>query len=250
MLLLDEETDELVARAAQGASRRRSSRASGSRSASGFAGRVAADRRPIAIPDIDQAEILNPILRQKGIRSLLGVPLLVEGRVIGILHVGSLTPREFDAEDTRLLELAAARIGPGDRRTRACTRPSATRARRAEEALAELRALQDLADAALAHLDLDEMLDRGARAPARARSSADTAAILLLDPESDELVARAARGLEEEVERGVRDPGRRGLRRAGSPPSAGWSRSPTSTRPTSSTRSCARRASSRCSARR
>src|SRR6185503_5337062 len=42
----------------------------------GFAGRVASERRPIVIPDIAHADILNPILRQKGIRSLLGVPLL------------------------------------------------------------------------------------------------------------------------------------------------------------------------------
>ncbi|MEA2280164.1 MAG: hypothetical protein QOK21_771, partial [Solirubrobacteraceae bacterium] len=56
----------------------------------GFAGRVAAERRPITILDVDHADILNPILRQKGIKSLLGVPLLVQGRVIGVLHVGSL----------------------------------------------------------------------------------------------------------------------------------------------------------------
>src|SRR6187397_2793450 len=33
----------------------------------GFAGRVAAERRQVFVPDIDNAEILNPILRQKGI---------------------------------------------------------------------------------------------------------------------------------------------------------------------------------------
>jgi anti-sigma regulatory factor (Ser/Thr protein kinase) len=78
----------------------------------GFAGRVAAERRPIFIPDLDHADILNPILREKGIRSLLGVPLLVEGRVIGVLHVGSLTPREFTDEDLQLLQLAADRAAP------------------------------------------------------------------------------------------------------------------------------------------
>jgi GAF domain-containing protein len=30
---------------------------------------------------------LKPILRGKGIRSLLGVPLVVEGDLIGVLHV-------------------------------------------------------------------------------------------------------------------------------------------------------------------
>ena len=38
----------------------------------GFAGRIAAERRAIAIPDVDHADILNPILREKGIKSLLG----------------------------------------------------------------------------------------------------------------------------------------------------------------------------------
>ena len=64
-----------------------------------------------SIVDVDHADILNPILREKGIRSLLGVPLLVEGRVIGVLHVGSLTPREFDDADRDLLQLAAERAG-------------------------------------------------------------------------------------------------------------------------------------------
>ncbi len=75
----------------------------------GFAGRVAAERRAIVIPDVDHADILNPILREKGIRSLLGVPLLVEGRTIGVLHVGSLTPRDFTPDESELLQTAADR---------------------------------------------------------------------------------------------------------------------------------------------
>jgi serine phosphatase RsbU (regulator of sigma subunit)/anti-sigma regulatory factor (Ser/Thr protein kinase) len=78
----------------------------------GFAGRIVAERRAIEIPDVDHADILNPILREKGIRSLLGVPLLVEGRVIGVLHVGTLAFREFTSEDKELLQLAADRAAP------------------------------------------------------------------------------------------------------------------------------------------
>ena len=62
-----------------------------------------------------------------------------------------------------------------------------------------------MTDAALAHLDLDgllgALLDR-----IRAILGTDTAAILLLDVERGELVARAAVGIEEEVEQGVRIP--------------------------------------------
>jgi serine phosphatase RsbU (regulator of sigma subunit)/anti-sigma regulatory factor (Ser/Thr protein kinase) len=66
----------------------------------------------IFIADVDHADVLNPILREKGIRSLLGVPLIVEGKLIGVLHVGSLTPRTFGTNDLAVLQLAAARAAP------------------------------------------------------------------------------------------------------------------------------------------
>ena len=96
-------------RAPPRASRRKSSRASASRVGRGFAGRIAAEGRTIAITDVDHADIYNPILREKGIKSLLGVPLLAGGASIGVLHVGSLTPREFDDDERALLQFAAER---------------------------------------------------------------------------------------------------------------------------------------------
>src|SRR5947199_726038 len=94
ILLLDRDTDELVARAAKGIEEEVEQ---GVRIpiGEGFAGRIAAERVAIYIADVDHADILNPILREKGIRSLLGVPMIVEGDLIGVLHVGSLKPRQF-----------------------------------------------------------------------------------------------------------------------------------------------------------
>lgn len=77
---------------------------------SGFAGTVASTKGPVRIDDIETADVLNPLLRQKGIRSLLGVPLLVEGRVIGVMHTGRFAKRQFTEDDTRLLQLVADRI--------------------------------------------------------------------------------------------------------------------------------------------
>ncbi|HVW89977.1 MAG TPA: ATP-binding protein, partial [Gaiellaceae bacterium] len=76
----------------------------------GFAGRVAATKEPVIIDDLDHYPVLNPILRQKHLRSMLGVPLLVGGKAIGVLHVGTLQSRAFDDEDTELLQLVAARV--------------------------------------------------------------------------------------------------------------------------------------------
>ena len=75
----------------------------------GFAGRIAAEQRPVILDRVDHTTVLNPILWEKGIRSMMGVPLVTGGRVIGVLHVGSLTPREFTGADVELLQLAADR---------------------------------------------------------------------------------------------------------------------------------------------
>ncbi len=76
----------------------------------GFAGRVASERRAIAVDDISTIDIVNPLLRRSGIRSLLGVPLLVEGRLVGVVHVGSVRKREFGTDDTELLQVVADRL--------------------------------------------------------------------------------------------------------------------------------------------
>ena len=54
--------------------------------------------------------MLNPLLLEKGIKSLLGVPLAVREHIIGVLHVGTLTPRLFTRDDTELLQLVAERL--------------------------------------------------------------------------------------------------------------------------------------------
>jgi anti-sigma regulatory factor (Ser/Thr protein kinase)/putative methionine-R-sulfoxide reductase with GAF domain len=117
ILLVDEDARQLVARAAKGIEEEveRGVRIPIGR---GFAGRIAKERVAIFIADVDHADIMNPILREKGIRSLLGAPLIVDGELIGVLHVGSLRPRMFDLRDLAVLELAAARAAPAIQRGR------------------------------------------------------------------------------------------------------------------------------------
>ncbi|HEX6473229.1 MAG TPA: GAF domain-containing SpoIIE family protein phosphatase [Streptosporangiaceae bacterium] len=75
----------------------------------GFAGRVAVERQPVYIEDVPHANVFNPLLVQRGLRSLLGVPLVAGGTLVGVLHVGSLVPRRFTPEETEFLQLAAGR---------------------------------------------------------------------------------------------------------------------------------------------
>jgi signal transduction histidine kinase len=201
VLLLDEQTNELVARAAVGLEEEveRGVRIPVGR---GFAGRVAAERQPVILDDVDHADVLNPLLREKGIKSMLGVPLLVAGRVLGVFHVGALTHRLFDDDDVELLQLA------GDRAAIAIEHARAFEAER--RARRRIEHVQAVTDAALTHLALDDLF--GVLLP-RIRDilEADTCAVLLVDEHTNELVARAAVGIEEEVEQGVRIPVGRGF---------------------------------------
>ena len=109
ILLLESMGDELLAWAAKGLEEE-VERGVRIPVGKGFAGRVAATAEPVYIEDTEKAELHNPLLREKGIRSLLGVPLMVEGRVIGVIHVGSFAQHHFTEDDTRLLQLVADRI--------------------------------------------------------------------------------------------------------------------------------------------
>jgi serine phosphatase RsbU (regulator of sigma subunit) len=108
VLLLDHSARQLVATAASGIGEEV---VQGARIpfGTGFAGRVAATGGPVILTEVNATTVSNPLLVDRGIRSLLGVPLFAGGKVIGVIHVGSLTVRQFSREDTELLQLAADR---------------------------------------------------------------------------------------------------------------------------------------------
>jgi anti-anti-sigma factor len=108
VLLLDVPSGQLVATAASGLEEevRQGVRIPLGR---GFAGRIAAEDRPVILAEVDHTKVINPILLDKGIRSLMGAPLRAGGVVIGVLHVGTLSPRAFTSDDSDLLQVAADR---------------------------------------------------------------------------------------------------------------------------------------------
>ncbi|MGW5669009.1 PP2C family protein-serine/threonine phosphatase [Micromonospora sp. NPDC003776] len=114
ILLLDVRARQLVATAARGLEEevRQGFRVSIGR---GFAGRIAMTRRPVIVDEVTPERVVNPVLLESGVRSLLGVPVLSRGRLVGVLHVGTLTPRRFTEDDVRLLELVADHVGLANR---------------------------------------------------------------------------------------------------------------------------------------
>jgi len=75
----------------------------------GVAGSIAASRAPLIVEDISAAEVANSVL-QRTAHSLIGAPLIVEGRLIGVIHAETIRPRRFTEDDVRLLQLVADRV--------------------------------------------------------------------------------------------------------------------------------------------
>jgi serine phosphatase RsbU (regulator of sigma subunit) len=109
VLLVDTAATQLVAHAARGLEEelRQGTRVPIGR---GFAGRIARERVPVILDEVGPDVVVNPILWTKGIKSMLGVPMIVAGTLIGVMHVGVLTGRTFTDDDANLLQLAADRI--------------------------------------------------------------------------------------------------------------------------------------------
>jgi signal transduction histidine kinase len=159
----------------------------------GFAGRIAAQERPLILDDVAEGSVYSPVLRQSGVRSLLGAPLLVEGRLVGVLQVGSLEPRAFSEDDSRLLQLVADRVALAVEHARLYREAQEAVAARdeflsvaAHELRTPMTSLRASAQLLLRQLDRD-----GAADPARLRQMLE-----IIDAQSDRLARLVSRLLD------------------------------------------------------
>jgi len=75
----------------------------------GIAGTIASTMSPIVAEDLSTYEVVRPWL-VRSMRSLMGVPLVYNGAVMGVIHVATRTRRRFTADEIEVAELAANRI--------------------------------------------------------------------------------------------------------------------------------------------
>jgi PAS domain S-box-containing protein len=102
--------DDLVVRAAVGLEEELRGEPLRLRIGAGFAGRIASERRPrLLIEDEIEAEVVSPFLKAKRLRALYGVPLLSDGELVGVAHIGSATVPGFSDQDRWLFEAMCAR---------------------------------------------------------------------------------------------------------------------------------------------
>lgn len=77
----------------------------------GFTRYVIEQRKPFIIYDSHVEDNINPMVIKKKRRSLIGVPVQAEGKVIAVLHVHSLEPRRFFDHQMALLQTLANQAG-------------------------------------------------------------------------------------------------------------------------------------------
>jgi signal transduction histidine kinase len=115
----------------------------------GVAGRIAARREMYIVDDLQKVEVANPFL-PRAFRTLLGVPLVVGERLVGVLHVATLRTRsparKFTPEDGELLSTIGERIALAIDRARTYESERKTRAEAESRVLAMEETTQRMDD--------------------------------------------------------------------------------------------------------
>jgi GAF domain-containing protein len=109
VLVANESADELVARASSGLSEELTLGLA-IRRGEGMAGQVLETQKPLVIEDLSEIEVVSPVLRDSGLRSVIAVPIQLHQRLIGVLYAGSFNLSHFAPSDVELLELIAERF--------------------------------------------------------------------------------------------------------------------------------------------
>jgi GAF domain-containing protein len=130
------------------------------------AGRVILTEQPVYIPDLDVVQVPTPTKRiSTGVRSYYGVPLVADGRAIGVLQIDSCEADAWSEDDRSLFLSIASVVAAAIQSARAYARAAASRAR-AEGAESRLVAARGLVEAAREcsrngeQIDLDRHLER------------------------------------------------------------------------------------------
>jgi PAS domain S-box-containing protein len=133
ILLLDEESRTLSIRALDGLAHEQAASIRVGLGI-GVSGRIAAQGQPMIVDDYSQVDLDGvagvPASEIRALaRSVMGVPLTIGDKVVGVLTVSSLSPRRFTKEELQLLLLVADRAAPAIERGRLLEVVGAERAR-------------------------------------------------------------------------------------------------------------------------
>ncbi len=144
----------------------------------GVAGWVATHRQPLDVPDVfNDPRVSAPnFCRRHGLTSFYGVPILLDGTLLGVLSLTGRAPFRFTADDRELLDTFAAQGAVAIRNARLY--------HDMEQRLQQTRAVLTVAQSLSSSLDATEIARRAAREVTRFLG-ADTSIFFDIDETSD-----------------------------------------------------------------
>ncbi|HTM11943.1 MAG TPA: SpoIIE family protein phosphatase [Bryobacteraceae bacterium] len=138
----------------------------------GVVGAAALSREPVLVEDVRNDP--RYLVALDAVQSELAVPMMVRGKLVGVIDVQSTRLRAFSDQDRRILRLIASRV--------AGSIENANLYRRVHQQNRTFRALAQLSQEFSSILDLDELLGKIA-ASVRSLINYDAFSILLVDAE-------------------------------------------------------------------
>lgn len=108
LMLLDQKRQELIIRATQSISESYNKKPA-LKVGEGIAGKAVLEKKPLTVYDVMQEKEYKykDIAKKEGLASLLCVPLMVKGRVIGVLNLYTSKPHKFTQNDVHMLSAIA-----------------------------------------------------------------------------------------------------------------------------------------------
>ena len=147
----------------------------------GIMGRVAAEGRPLLVPDLDAPSSPIPANRRVGahsaMRSLLAVPIVVDHSVVGVLQADSTQIGRFGEVDLALFEQVAMEIGAAVREVAPLELAGALLRRRVHEVMI----LAEVTRALASNVDAGSVAETVARYAALGVSSPGVVVLRLAD---------------------------------------------------------------------
>jgi len=154
----------------------------------GITGVAAASRQPILVPDVHSDPRYLAAL--DAVQSELAVPMLVRGKLVGVIDLQSTRLNAYREQDRSLLQLIASRV--------AVSVDNARLYRRVDRQNRTLKTLSNLSQEFSSILDLDELLGKIAKT-IYALVAFDAFSILLLDAERKVLTHRFSERYDQRV---------------------------------------------------
>lgn len=181
--LQEEDTDRLVLKATTGLARTAIGHA-WLNTGQGLTGWTVTHGQPVAVSDAlnDPRFKLLPETQEEGLRSLLAVPLSIQGRIIGAMNVQTAEQHSFTEDEIELLSLIA-NLAAG-------ALEKATLYERMQQQIQELSTIAEVSRTVTSPLYLDEVLGVVTEMAAQVMGAKATS-LRMLDESSGQLVLRA-----------------------------------------------------------